>query len=145
MNGNFILRYVIFVILFQFFLSGTNGQNQANKPIQSSKPVTAPLSKKLNVSVPGTLEKLLTASEKKTLTTLTLTGTIDLRDFEAAPSTRSYEPEPFKVTQCFSQHDSRHSKNIYKLDFRREKVARFDPVLLYIFKKLAYRSGGKSL
>lgn len=42
--------------------------------------ITAQVSKTLNVSTAGTLTSLLTASEKSTITNLTLTGKIDSRD-----------------------------------------------------------------
>jgi len=42
--------------------------------------ITAQVSKTLNVSTAGTLSTLLTATEKETITNLTLTGNIDYRD-----------------------------------------------------------------
>jgi hypothetical protein len=46
-----------------------------------SSMVSAQVSKTINVSTAGTLSTLLTTTEKNTVTNLTITGSIDRRDF----------------------------------------------------------------
>jgi len=59
------MQKITFTILF--FLAGIN--------------LIAQTTKTLNVATQGTLKNLITASEQKTVSTLTLTGSIDARDF----------------------------------------------------------------
>lgn len=81
MKKTIMLKMAFLIISFQLAFLGLSAQNQV-KPAQANKPAASALLKKVSVNVPGTLGTLLTANEKKTLISLALTGTIDLRDFE---------------------------------------------------------------
>lgn len=67
----------------------------ATAQVQAQKPQQAVVSKTLTLTAPGTLETRLSATEKKTLTAITLKGDIDSRDFivmsEQMPALKSID------------------------------------------------------
>ena len=56
-------------------------QSTASSKVITWKVSKVPISKTLNVTIAGTLNKLLTSAEKSAITNLTITGNIDTRDF----------------------------------------------------------------
>lgn len=126
MYRNFIFKHALFVILFQFFLFGINGQNQVKKPAQTNKSVTTSLSKKVTINVPGTLDNFLSTSEKNTLSSLTLSGLIDQRDFivmnEKMPALTTIDLNDTKIAAYENYAANELPRNAYKGNMKLEKI-----------------------
>jgi hypothetical protein len=79
--------------------------------------VSAQVSKTINVASPGTLSSLLTATEKASITDLTVTGNIDARDFNSLYNMKLLADIDISNTIIKSWDGTNNSLNLFNIVF----------------------------